>query len=230
MNSSLYISGDANIYENTATMYAVDIYNAGTIYVEGNIHIINGIYLENRESVLNILHELPSSAVIQLEQSNYVIPDESLAPIVVAVATDSYPTLTIVDLQTFRKPQTGFENWEFQLAENNTQIVLAPIPAPEEYTITYLNLHGATQSNPTTYTSVTPTFTLYPPTYIGCKYFLGWYDDKNQIRRAIIQGTTGNIVLTAKWQELGCCKIGYVCRPKVLCCKIGYVCKPNKLC
>lgn len=210
MNSNLYISGDAKMYGNMASTYADGIYNGGNVYIEGNIDISNDVYIVDRASALNILNELPSDTVIQIGNSDYVIPDESLAPIIVAVATPTHPTLTISDLQAFKKPSVGFENWEYQLLEDDTQIGLVP-RLIEEYSITYQNLHGATHTNPPTYTAETPTFTLTDPTYRRCRYFAGWFNENGIRVMQIKQGTTGNIVLTARWDNVGCRRMGRVC-------------------
>lgn len=217
MNSNLYISNDTSIYGNTADTLADGIYNSGNLYVEDTINIENGVYIEDGTSVLNISNALSTDAVIQIDQSNYVTPDVTLAPIIIAQASDTYPTLSETDLQAFRKPTTDFERWELQLAADNTQIVLVP-KLPDEYTITYQNLHGATHTNPTIYTSETPTIILTAPTHIKCKYFTGWFNESGTKTNTIPQGTTGNIVLTAHWDTIGCAeKIGYICIPKRHC-------------
>lgn len=212
--SSLYISDNASIYGNEATSIAPGIYNGGDLYAEDSIDIENGVYIEDRTSVVNISNALTSNTIIQIDLSNYVAPDESLAPIIIAQATDTYPILNEIDLLAFRKPQTEFEEWELQLAANNTQIVLVPRYI-EEYTITYQNLHGASHTNPPTYTSETPTIILTAPTHVKCNYFIGWFNESGINITTIPQGTTGNIVLTARWDKIGCYdKIGYICIPK----------------
>ncbi|HWQ97217.1 MAG TPA: InlB B-repeat-containing protein [Clostridia bacterium] len=64
------------------------------------------------------------------------------------------------------------------------------------YTITYNNMSGATNNpaNPSTYTKVTPTFTLQNPTKLGYT-FNGWTPTDITIE----QGSTGNLTFTASW-------------------------------
>lgn len=217
MKSNLYIAGNASMYGNTASTYAPGIYNNGNLYAQDGIRVEDGIYISNRESVVQINGALEPNTIVQINQSDYVVPDESQAPIIIAVATSSYPTLTETDLAAFRKPQTGFENWNIEFDDTHTQIVLVPYN-PEVYTITYQNLQGATHSNPTAYTVDTPTFPLLPPSRIKCKQFMGWFDELNRKRTEIIEGTAGNLTLTAHWDNLGCYeKIGYVYTPKRSC-------------
>lgn len=205
MNSNLYISGDANIQGNTATSMAPGIYNGSNVHIEGERNLENGIYIEDRESALQITAELTAGSIVQIDNSDYVTPDETLAPIIVAVATPSYPSLTTVDLQAFRKPPIGFETWEYQLLENNTQIGLVKKQVVE-YTITYQNLYEATHTNPTTYTSETPTIVLTPPSFVCNKLFEGWFNEQGVRVFEIPQGTTGDLVLTAGWLNLKVCK------------------------
>ncbi len=68
----------------------------------------------------------------------------------------------------------------------------------EEYTITY-NLPESAEnnsSNPSTYT-VNDDVTLYDPSYYGYD-FDGWYENEQQITN-IPKGSTGNKILTSKW-------------------------------
>lgn len=214
MNSKLYISSDTKMSGNTASNNAPGIYNQSSqLFVEGLLTLEDGIYISDRNSVVKIQNELTESAKIQINQSTYVMPDASLSPIVIAESTDTHPTLTVRDLQAFIKPVQNFERWAVELNTDQTQIVLVYYEL-EEYTIAYQNLQGATHTNPTTYTIETPTIMLTNPSSLRCKQFLGWFDENNRIRREITQGTSGNIVLTARWDNIGCCKIGYICSPR----------------
>ncbi len=67
----------------------------------------------------------------------------------------------------------------------------------KEYTITYINTHGGTNSNPTKYTIESDTITLNAPFAEGYR-FVGWYTE-DEIIEKIDNGTTGDIELTAKW-------------------------------
>ena len=70
-----------------------------------------------------------------------------------------------------------------------------------DYTITYVNVDGATNENPASYNVETGTITLKAPT--KDKYdFKGWYKDGEFTTQVteIPQGTTGDITLYAKWE------------------------------
>ncbi len=72
--------------------------------------------------------------------------------------------------------------------------------ALEEYTITYHNANGVTNTNATTYTVETNTFEIFDISKNGYN-FDGWYSDSEfgtQVSE-IFKGTTGNIDLYAKW-------------------------------
>lgn len=214
METNLYISSDALIYDNVATDIAPGIYNSANIYVQDNRDIKNGLYIYNRNAVAKITNALVSGSSIQIDNSNYVTPNITLAPIVVAEATETHHILTDNDLKAFLKPPVGFENWDLLLYNNNTEIVLVPREAPI-FTITYYNLHGTNHTNPSTYTENTPTIVLTAPSSRPGVLFLGWYDDNGNLVTNIPQGSTGNIYLTARWEIIeGCkCKIGYVFNP-----------------
>ena len=66
------------------------------------------------------------------------------------------------------------------------------------YTITYNNLNGALNSNPTSYTVNSQTITLAPLTS-NTSVFEGWYNVNNELVTSIPSGSLGNISLTAKW-------------------------------
>ena len=69
---------------------------------------------------------------------------------------------------------------------------------PIEYTITYNNIEGATNENPTTYTVESDTIQLVAAVKAGYD-FAGWFDKDGEEVTAIAKGSTGNIELTAKW-------------------------------
>ena len=73
----------------------------------------------------------------------------------------------------------------------------------ESYTITYVNVEGATNENPASYNEETETITLKDPVKTGYT-FAGWYKDAKFTTQVteIIQGTTGDITLYAKWIEI----------------------------
>ena len=71
----------------------------------------------------------------------------------------------------------------------------------ESYTITYVNVEGATNENPASYNVETETITLKDPVKTGYA-FDGWYKTEDFTGEAvteITQGSTGNITLYAKW-------------------------------
>ena len=72
-----------------------------------------------------------------------------------------------------------------------------------DYTITYVNVDGATNENPASYNVETETITLKDPAKAGYT-FGGWYKDGEFTTQVteIIQGTTGNITLYAKWEPV----------------------------
>ena len=75
---------------------------------------------------------------------------------------------------------------------------------PVSYTITYVNVDGATNENPASYNVETETITLKDPVKTGYT-FAGWYmaeDFTGNAVTEIVQGTTGNITLYAKWIEI----------------------------
>ena len=66
------------------------------------------------------------------------------------------------------------------------------------YTITYVNVDGATNENPAGYNVETGTITLKDP--VKTEYtFAGWYSADNSPVTKIPQGSTGDITLYAKW-------------------------------
>ena len=72
-----------------------------------------------------------------------------------------------------------------------------------KYSISY-KLNGGKNSNknPKSYTVGTSTITLKSPTRKGYK-FVGWYSDKKLTQKVtkITKGSTGNVILYAKWKK-----------------------------
>ena len=71
-----------------------------------------------------------------------------------------------------------------------------------DYTITYVNVDGATNENPPSYNVETETITLKDPAKPGYT-FEGWYmaeDFTGDAVTEITQGSTGDITLYAKWE------------------------------
>jgi len=82
----------------------------------------------------------------------------------------------------------------------NEDVELTARFTPVSYAITYV-LNGGTNNvkNPMSYT-VEDSLSLYNPTRNGYT-FSGWYDSNGRRYTAIAEGTTGDLVLTAKWTE-----------------------------
>ena len=73
-----------------------------------------------------------------------------------------------------------------------------------DYTITYVNVDGATNENPAGYNVETETITLKDPAKPGYT-FAGWYRAEDFTGNAvteIVQGSTGDITLYAKWEQI----------------------------
>ena len=70
-----------------------------------------------------------------------------------------------------------------------------------EYTITYDNLYGTTHTNQTTYTIETADIVLIAPSERDGYVFTCWTDESGTTVTTIATGTTGNITLTANWEE-----------------------------
>lgn len=130
--STVIITG-GSFSDNTAP-FGNGIYNDSFLYLEGSREISSGVYIENRSSVVQLKNALTEASVIQLENSVYVIPNVSGTPIVVGEATSDYPVLSRTDAAAFRKPVDGFESWGIFLSEDNTRVLLAPLPY---YTIAF---------------------------------------------------------------------------------------------
>ena len=84
--------------------------------------------------------------------------------------------------------------------DENVDIILYPHWTANEFTITYNDADNATNSNPTTYT-VEDEITLSDADSTGYA-FEGWFDSEDNKVTVIPEGTTGNIVLTAKWNKV----------------------------
>jgi uncharacterized repeat protein (TIGR02543 family) len=125
------------------------------------------------------------------------------------------PSATLYDsnatIQLTATPGTGysFANWSGDLTGNTNpasitmdgnKIITATF-TPVSYSITY-NLNGGTNAtNPASYDITTSTITLAAPSKTGF-VFGGWYaasDFSGSLVTAISQGSTGDVILYAKW-------------------------------
>lgn len=185
---------------NNKALLGNSIYNDSVLYMERTRVLSSGVYLANASSIIRLVNPLTEASKIQLELSSYVTPNTNGTPIVVGEGTAGYPLLTQKDADAFLKPKQDFEGWEIQLNKDNTQILLTPVI----YLIQYENLCGAVNPNPVSYTITAPAIELLPPHGIAGYRFLGWFDaitGGSQIAD-IPQGSSGNITLYARWEEI----------------------------
>ncbi len=183
---------------NTAAQKAPGIYNAAYFLIEGDRRLSNGVYLADANSVISLTAPLSEGAMIQYNSTDYHSPTAT-TELQVAQGSLNYPLLSQTDLNAFRKPD-GFEQWQLKLSDDQTMILLSR--SREVYTITYENLKGASNNNPTVYTPQTPTISLNPPGYVEGWLFIGWFTSASggvQIA-SIAQGSSGNLTLYAHWQ------------------------------
>lgn len=101
-----------------------------------------------------------------------------------------------------------FMEWRTDLADSGSAWAVGGITAngkvyayyePTVYTITYILDGGENDTlNPVSYTIETPTFALLDPSRIGCT-FDGWFNDSDVQVTSVELGSTGDLVLTAKY-------------------------------
>lgn len=197
-NSITTLTG-GSVTDNHASL-GNDIYSDSFLNMEGTRELTNGICLATADSVVKLIHALTGTSVIQLEVSPYVMPNLNGTPIIVGESTDTYPQLSQADADAFLKPQQGFDGWDIQLNDDSTQILLTPI----NFHIQYENMLGAVNPNPATYTITTPTIELLPLPNLAGYRFLGWFDAATEGNRitSIPQGSSGDITLYARWEEI----------------------------
>lgn len=188
------------IITNNKAVLGNSIYNDSVLYMEGTRKLEDGVYLASASSIIRLVSPLTGTSQIQLELSSYVTPNSNGTPIVVGERTAGYPLLTQEDAGAFLKPQQDFKEWEIRLNGDNTQVLLTPV----NYLIQYENLMGAVNPNPISYTITSPTIELLPPHPIAEYRFLGWFDEITGGNRiaSIPQGSSGNIILYARWKEI----------------------------
>ena len=102
----------------------------------------------------------------------------------------------IANLPTVPQKEHYIGKWSAYSISSKDLTINAEYTA-KEYTITYINTHGGTNSNPTKYTIESDTITLNAPIAEGYR-FVGWYIG-DEIIEKVDNGTTGNIELIAKW-------------------------------
>lgn len=208
------IMGDAQIglpIPNTATQFAPGIYNAGVLNVQGGRMLQNGVYIRDRDSIVSITGALSPNSVIQLDASNYVIPNSSGSPIVVGEATDGYPLLTEQDSAAFRKPAERFDDWEIRLSGDRTQVLL--VPAQEEIIFHALTYHANDDCCTPACGIPAPVMfqegqdvtlsSLIPSRCCGC--FVGWNTGKDGSGAtywpgSVLTAPDGDVNLYAQWR------------------------------
>lgn len=144
VESTARITGNAFIGSpgpNTADKYAPGIYNEGMLYVSGNRHLSNGVYLTEQIAAVRIEGPLAPGSIIQLDNSDYVTANSEGIPIVVGVVSPPYTTLTQQDADAFQKPPAGFEDWEIRLSDDQSQVLLAPV-LHTDHTVTFKGNDG----------------------------------------------------------------------------------------
>lgn len=200
-DSRLIYSGTGKIggaAPNKASLYAPGVFNSGTFHAGGNGRLLSdGLYITELSAVAYITEPL-SQSLIQIDNSNYVVPNAYGNPVVIARGTQEYTILSQTDADAFVKPPTDFDGWEIRLSDDQKQIVLAP----EVYNIIYENLMGAHNPNVTTYVVTSADIVLQSPGAITGYRFIGWYDVNGNQITVIPSGSTGDVTLYAKWEAL----------------------------
>jgi uncharacterized repeat protein (TIGR02543 family) len=131
------------------------------------------------------------------------------------VVFKDYDGSQIGDIQTVKarrsatKPddptRTGytFKGWDGNYTNIKENTTLTATYEIINYTITYNNMEDCINNNdnPATYTIESNDITLKDAEYRQGNYFDGWYSDQNfeQKVTSIPKGSTGNIILYAKW-------------------------------
>lgn len=125
-----------------------------------------------------------------------------------------------VDTKDFILPTAVKKGYSLAWLYNETTVNVNNLPIPADtwgetvgvdfvakwtcvvYTITYDTAGGKLgESEKTSYTVEDETFTLPTPTRDNYE-FAGWYDEKGEKKERIVQGTTGDLALTARWIPL----------------------------
>jgi len=111
------------------------------------------------------------------------------------------PTKTGYTFGGWYKENTFVTIWNFAVDTTDVAITLYAKWNVITYDITYLNLEGATNNNPTSYNIETPTITLEKPGLRTGFAFVGWFDDEvggTKISQ-IPQNSSVNYDLYARW-------------------------------
>lgn len=217
-DGQLHLHAPAAVYGNSSANAGAGIYHKGLLGISGAVDIRDGVFLDSAERLIRVEGSL-AGAYVQLEESPYVYPDPAKIPIDIAEATTEYPALNGTDAKAFIRPPSGFDSWYVHLNQKDTLVQLDFLA---EYTITYKNLMGACNPNPTNYNAQALPIMLLPPSPIPCYRFIGWFDADGNKLAEIPAGTTENITLSARWAENPAPSCPICCR--VCCCCRCYCC------
>lgn len=189
--SLLEMSGNASIHHNIAENGA-GVYSNGTIKLSQSPQILDGLYFNNKSNAPVITDALTSNAKVQLEASDYV--SSAKAPFVIAEKPQGQ--LTETDRTAWLLPKE-FNGYGAVLNATKDQVLIDL----ETYSITYIDLFGADNPNPASYTvSELPIYLSAPEARAGYT-FSGWYDAQNGDNK-VIQITAddmGDKVFFARW-------------------------------
>lgn len=118
---------------------------------------------------------------------------------------------------TFTKNGYTFNSWDKNFYNINQDTTITASWDVITYTITYENLKGAANPNPTTYTIESETIALQNLCNIGGYNFFSW-KGPNGYTSQINKGDYGNITLTADWEQLFIVEEGVItgCRSKLI--------------
>ncbi|MFS0788264.1 hypothetical protein ABC345_18025 [Shouchella sp. 1P09AA] len=194
----LVFRGNVTVGENglNSAGTAPGIYNGGTNIIQDFVGNANGLSIPSEDNVIQINGPLLAGSVNQLDLTEYVAPIPENSPIVVAVPTDLYPVLTQSDADAFLKPVVGFEDWRVVLLDNQVVLLFDPVVI---FTITYNNVKGNMNPNPTTYQASDLPIELQNPGSVQGFLFVGWFDVFGEQITVIPEGTTGDLVLFARY-------------------------------
>ena len=171
-------------------------------------YTFDGWYDANDQKVSEIAKGSTGNLVLTAKWSiaNYTITYENTKDAHnnnTASYTINNDTIILLDIE---KAGYTFDGWYNSDNEKVTEItagsygdvVLSAHWTPIDYTIEYLETNSAINSNPITYNADSDNIILNSISIPGYN-FDGWYDANGQRITEITKGSTGNLVLTAKW-------------------------------
>ncbi len=180
------------------SQYGAGIYSGNVLGISGAVTILDGVFLSSEDNLIQAEGSL-ASAFVRLEQSPYLSPDPAKAPIDIASATIYYPALTAEDCAALVKPSSGFDDWYVRLSDDNGRMQL---DFSRKYAVTYENLMGAHNPNPSVYDALTLPVALLPLDSSPCYCFTGWFNADGNHVTEIPVGTEGDLTLRARWERI----------------------------